>query len=224
MTRKPFARVRPGQAGQLVVSCVALGLGVGMVLVASFGSDGYSSLINGISRSTGVPYAAVNWTVGFTAVVLARLRGVRPGLGTITHPVVVGLTVNAVLDLVAVPGSFAVRVALLGVGSFVLAAGVAGYLEAGLGAGPFEAATLALDPVPFRVAYGVLQAAGALAGWLLGASIGVGTLVVVFGVGPTAAMLRQFWSTRSDARVGLTLRVLTRRRRSSPCGAGRGAA
>jgi uncharacterized membrane protein YczE len=169
-----------------------------MVLVASFGSDGYSSLINGISRTTGAPYAAVNWTIGFTAVVLARLRGVRPGLGTITHPVVVGLTVNAVLDLVATPGSLAARVALLGVGALVLAAGVAGYLEAGLGAGPFEAATLALDPIPFRVAYGVLQATGAIAGWLLGADIGVGTLVVVFGVGPAAAMLRQFWSTRGE--------------------------
>jgi uncharacterized membrane protein YczE len=187
---------RPRQATRLVVSCVALGLGVGTVLVASLGSDGYSSLINGISRASGIPYAAVNWTVGFVAVLLARLRGVRPGVGTIVHPVVVGLTVNAVLDLVPTPGSLTVRLVLLGVGSFVLAAGVAAYLDAGLGAGPFEAATLALDPIPFRVAYGGLQAAGALLGWLLGASIGVGTLVVVFGVGPAAAALRQWTATR----------------------------
>ena len=104
---KLFARPRPGQAGQLLGSCIALGLGVGMVLVAALGSDGYSSLVNGISRATGAPYAEVNWTLGFTAVLLARLRGVRPGLGTITHPVVVGLTVNAVLDPPPTPGSLA---------------------------------------------------------------------------------------------------------------------
>jgi uncharacterized membrane protein YczE len=175
----------------LVTACAILGVGVGLVLVASLGSDGYSTLINGISRTTGLPYAPVNWTVGFTVVVLARLRGVRPGLGTITHPIVVGLTVNAVLDLVPTPGSLAARTALLAVGALVLSAGVAGYLEAGLGAGPFEAMTLGLHPVPFRLAYGVLQAAGAVGGWLLGASIGVGTVVIVLGVGPLATMLRR---------------------------------
>jgi uncharacterized membrane protein YczE len=190
------ARTHPGRIVQLIASCIVLGLGVGMVLVAALGSDGYSTLINGISRAIGVPYAAVNWVVGLTAVVLARLRGVRPGLGTVTHPVVVGLTVNAVLDLVPTPGPLALRVALLAAGSVVLAAGVAGYLDAGLGAGPFEAVTLALRPIPFRLAYGVLQAAGALAGWLLGASIGFGTIVVVVGVGPVAASLRRLLSER----------------------------
>ena len=144
---------------QLLVSCVALGLGVGTVLVAALGSDGYSSLVNGVSRASGAPYAYVNWTIGFAAVLLARLRGVRPGLGTVTQPVVVGLTVNGVLDALPTPGSLVARALLLTVGSFVLAAGVAGYLEAGLGAGPFEAATLALDPVPFRLAYGVSRLA-----------------------------------------------------------------
>jgi hypothetical protein len=148
-------------------------------------------LINGISRATGLLYAPVNWTVGFTVVVLARLRGVRPGFGTITHPIVVGLTVNAVLDLVPTPGSLAARATLLAVGALVLSAGVAGYLEAGLGAGPFEAMTIGLRPVPFRLAYGVLQAAGAVGGWLLGASIGVGTVVIVLGVGPLATVLRR---------------------------------
>jgi hypothetical protein len=182
---------RPAQAVQLVVSCAILGLGVGLVLVAGLGSDGYSTLINGTARTTGIPYAPVNWTIGFAVVVLARVRGVRPGLGTITHPVVVGLSVNAVLDLVPTPGPLAARSALLAIGAVVLAAGVAGYLEAGLGAGPFEAVTLALHPVPFRVAFGILQAAGAIAGWLLGASIGIGTLVVVLGVGPLAMGLRR---------------------------------
>jgi hypothetical protein len=195
---------RARQIPQLVASCAILGLGVGLVLVAGLGSDGYSTLINGLARTTGIPYAPVNWTIGFTAVVLARLRGVRPGLGTITHPIVVGLTVNAVLDLVPTPGSLAARSALLAVGALVLSAGVAGYLEAGLGAGPFEAVTLAARPVPFRAAYGLLQAAGAIAGWLLGANIGVGTLVIVLGVGPLATRLRRLladpgWGTMRPA-------------------------
>lgn len=185
----PTARF--GRIVQLVVSCAVLGLGVGLVLVAGLGSDGYSTLINGISRHTNLPYAPVNWTVGFGVVLLAWSRGVRPGLGTITHPIVVGLTVNAVLDAVPAPTALPARIALLAIGTPVLAAGVAGYLEAALGAGPFEAVTIALRPISFRLAYAVLQAAGAVAGWLLGASIGVGTLLIVLGVGPLATVLRR---------------------------------
>lgn len=178
-------------ATQLVFACGLLGLGVGMVLTAGLGSDGYSSLVNGIARATDVPYAAINWGVGFTFVVLAWSRGVRPGPGTITHPIVVGLTVNAVLVQMPTPEALLGRLLLLGIGVIVLATGVATYLEAGLGAGPFEAATMALHPVSFRLGYGVLQATGALLGWALGASFGAGTLVVIVGVGPIVTALRR---------------------------------
>ena len=82
------------RAGQLLVSCAVLGVGVGFVLSARLGSDGYSSLINGLVRASGVPYALVSPAVGLTFVLAAWSRGVRPGVGTITHPVVVGLSVN----------------------------------------------------------------------------------------------------------------------------------
>jgi len=69
----------------------------------------------------------------------------------------------------------------------VLAFGVAGYLGSDTGAGPTEAAALAWDPpVPFKWSYSVVQAGGALIGWWLGASIGVGTLLVIFLLGPLA--------------------------------------
>jgi uncharacterized membrane protein YczE len=77
----------------------------------------------------------------------------------------------------------------------VLAIGVALYLGTQLGAGPAEAAALAWDPPwSFRWSYSVLQASGAVVGWALGASIGIGTIVVIFLVGPmvdlTAKLLK----------------------------------
>lgn len=176
-----------------------LGLGVGLVLTAGLGSDGYSTLVNGVARASGAPYALANWLLGSAAVGIAFVRGVRPGPGTITHPVVVGLTVNLVLDHVPTPQALPARIALLAVGALVLSAGVATYLDTELGAGPFEAATLAV-PAPFRVAYAVLQAAGALIGWALGASIGVGTVVIVLGVGPVVARLRNLLRRRTAER------------------------
>jgi uncharacterized protein len=173
-----------------VVSCVVLGIGVGLLLTASLGSDGYSSLINGLSISLDVPFLVVNVVVGAVLVALAWSRGVKPGWGTIVQPVVVGAVINEVLDLTATPDSWVARAALL-VGAFpILVVGVAGYLGSGAGAGPTEAAALAFDPpVPFRWSYSVLQGGGALAGWLLGAAIGPGTLLVIFLLGPAVDLV-----------------------------------
>jgi uncharacterized membrane protein YczE len=171
--------------GQLVGSCIVLGIGVGLLLTAALGSDGYSTMVNGISIASGVPFVAVNCAVGAVFVALAWWRGLRPGWGTIVQPVVVGLVINGLLTMLTEPDSWVVRAGLLVVAFPILVVGVAGYLGSGTGAGPTEAAALAFDPpVPFRWSYSVLQGGGALAGWLLGAAIGPGTLLVILGLGP----------------------------------------
>jgi uncharacterized membrane protein YczE len=175
---------------QLVVSCVVLGVGVSLLLDARLGSDGYSTLVNGLSLATGAEFAVVNLVVGVLLVAMAWLRGRRPGPGTVVQLVVVGVTVSAVLPLLPEPASRAGRGAELALAFVVLCLGVAGYLAADLGAGPAEAAALAWDPpAPFRWGYTALQATGMLVGWLCGASIGIGTLVVVLFIGWTVDRL-----------------------------------
>ena len=178
-------RVSPARFAQLVVSCVILGVGVGMLLRAALGSDGYSTFVNGLSLATGVSFFWVNLVVGVGLVAMAWWRDLPPGLGTVVQPIVVGYTVSLMLSLLDTPSSTAARVALLVTGFLVVVGGVAGYLGSGAGAGPTEAAALAFDPpVPFRWSYSAVQCTGALVGWLLGAAIGVGTVLVIVLVGP----------------------------------------
>jgi uncharacterized membrane protein YczE len=67
----------------------------------------------------------------------------------------------------------------------VLAVGIAAYLGSHTGAGPAEAAGLAWDPpVPFKWSYSGVQGGGALVGWLLGATVGPGTIAVILLLGP----------------------------------------
>jgi uncharacterized membrane protein YczE len=175
---------------QLVVSCVVLGSGVALLLSASLGSDGYSTLINGIAISSTLPFVVVNCGVGVVLVGLAWWRGLTPGWGTIVQPIVVGATITELLALAGSPQALGVRIVLLVVAFPVLAIGVAGYLASGAGAGPSEAAALAFDPpVPFRWSYSVLQGGGALTGWLLGAAIGPGTILVIFLLGPAVDLI-----------------------------------
>src|SRR5258705_6781184 len=149
-------------------------------------------MINGISIATGLPFVVVNCVVGVVLVAVAWLRGIRPGLGTIAQPVVVGFTISALLALVEAPTGPAARLALMVAALPVLTVGVAGYLGSATGAGPSEAAALAFDPpVPFRWSYSILQGGGALLGWLLGAAVGPGTLLVIFLLGPAVDLLAQ---------------------------------
>lgn len=170
---------------QYFVSCTVLGIGVGLLLLASLGSDGYSTLVNGIALSSGAPFALVNVVVAAGFVVIAWARRLPPTWSTIVQPVYVGLVINGVL-LLDRPHSLTARIVLLVIAFPILAAGVGGYLGSGAGAGPTEAAALAFDPpVPFRWSYSVLQGSSALIGWLLGGAFGVGTALVIFALGPT---------------------------------------
>jgi uncharacterized protein len=175
---------------QLLLACVVLGIGVGLLLLAALGSDGFSTMINGMTIATGLPFVVVNCAVGVVMVAMAWIRGIRPGLGTIVQPVVVGFTISAMLALVEAPTGLAARFALMVAALPVLTVGVAGYLGSGSGAGPSEAVALAWDPpVPFRWIYTILQGGGALLGWLLGAAVGPGTLLVIFLLGPAVDLL-----------------------------------
>jgi uncharacterized membrane protein YczE len=181
----PVTRYTPARLLLLVTGCVVLGIGVGLLLTADLGSDGYSTLVNGISRTTGLSFVVCNVGVSTVFLALAAMRRLFPDVGTVVQVLLVGFTVTWMIDWLEIPDALAGRSAYLVVAFPVLAAGIAAYLGANLGAGPAEAAALAWDPpVPFRWSYSCVQGGGAVVGWLLGAAIGPGTLAVVLLLGP----------------------------------------
>ena len=181
----PVTRYSPARLLLLVAGCVVLGTGVGLLLTADLGSDGYSTLVNGISRKSGVSFAICNIAVSAVFLAVAAVRRLFPDVGTVVQIVVVGFTVSFLIDVLDTPDALVGRSAYLVVAFPVLAAGIAAYLGSNLGAGPAEAAALAWDPpVPFKWSYSCVQGGGAVIGWLLGAAIGPGTLAVVFLLGP----------------------------------------
>ena len=118
-------------------------------------------------------------------LLLAAVRGLLPGIGTVVQIAVVGLTADLGLRLLETPDSLLLQVLMLLAALPVLAVGIATYLGTHLGAGPAEAAALAWDPpVPFKWSYSVVQGGGALVGWLLGATLGAGTIAVILVLGP----------------------------------------
>lgn len=174
----------PARVGACIAGCVLLGIGVGLVLGADFGSDGYSTMINGLALHFSLPFWSVNIGAGVLLVVVAALRGVRPGIGTVIQVAAVGPAVSLTLAAIGTVETTAERIVLATLAIPVLSLGTASYLGTHLGAGPAEAAALAWDPpVPFRWTYTAVQAGGGLIGWLLGATIGPATLGVILLLG-----------------------------------------
>lgn len=180
---------------QLVVSCTVLGVGVALLLKSRMGSDGYSTLISGLTIQTHMPFWLVSTMVGAIFLAIAWARGTKPGPGTLVQWVHVGVVISIALELVPDADSVAVRVLLLAMAFVLMPMGVAGYLASETGAGPAEAMALAWDPpLPFRWSYSILQASAALAGWLMGASAGPGTILVFVLMGPAVDLIRRRWT------------------------------
>ena len=91
----------------LLGGTLTLGAGVALLLAADLGSDGYSTLVNGITLAAGIPFVVANTLVSIAFVLLAWLRGLRPGVGTVVQIGVVGVTVW--LLLMVLPTYLAVR-------------------------------------------------------------------------------------------------------------------
>lgn len=162
------------------------GLSDGLLVLAALGLDPWDVLHQGLSRTFGLQVGT--WAIIIGAVVLLAwipLRQ-RPGLGTACNVVCVGLAINATLAIVPAPHGVALRTAVL-IGA-VIANGVAtgAYIGAGLGPGPRDGLStgIAARGVPLRRVRTVIELVVLGVGWLLGGSVGVGTVVYALAIGP----------------------------------------
>ncbi len=173
---------------QLLVGLWLFGASVALLVRAELGLDPWDVLHQGISERTGISLGVV--VIATSVVVLALwvpLRQ-RPGIGTVANVVLVGLSVDATLALVPTTNELAWQIGFLVAG--ILGNGVATglYIGAGLGPGPRDGLMtgLAARGISIRLARTAIEIAVLGAGWLLGGTVGVGTVAYALAIGPLA--------------------------------------
>jgi uncharacterized membrane protein YczE len=173
---------------QLFAGLVLYGASDGMLLLSGLGVDPWDVFHQGLSRRTGL--AVGTWVIVVGALVLLLwipLRQ-RPGLGTLANAVVIGLVINLVLAIASVPHALPVQLALMlgGVGLNGLATGA--YIGAGLGPGPRDGLMtgFAGRGHSLRLVRTIIEVIVLVAGWSLGGTVGLGTVVYALGIGPLA--------------------------------------
>ncbi len=202
------ARRSLAYAGRLVVLVAGLycfAFGIMLTLKSDLGLGPWHVFHQGVSRHTGLSFGIASIVVGFGVLLLSWLLGVRPGVGTVSNMVLVGVFID-LIEWGGLLPSFAghprpVRLAVNVLGVAVVGFGSALYIKASLGAGPRDSLMLALARrLRGRVALvrGALELAVLVAGYLLGGTAGLGTLVFAFGIGPAVAVAFRLFRVRVE--------------------------
>jgi uncharacterized membrane protein YczE len=170
---------------QLYVGLVLYGVSASMLLLAGLGVDPWDVLHQGLSRRLGLGVGTWAIIVGVAVLLLWIPLRQRPGFGTISNVIVVGLVIDAVLAAVPPVHGLPARVLVMLGGVVLNGIATGAYIGAGLGPGPRDGLMvgLAARGHSIRVVRTCIEITVLLTGWLLGGTVGIGTVVYALGIG-----------------------------------------
>ncbi|MFJ4877410.1 YitT family protein [Streptomyces sp. NPDC088745] len=179
----------PRRLTQLYVGLALYGVSSAVLVRGGLGLEPWGVLHQGLSERTGLTIGVVSIVVGAVVLLLWIPMRQRPGLGTVSNVVVVGIAMDGTLALVPQVPSLGGRVALM-LGGIVLNGVATGlYIAARFGPGPRDGLMTGLHRVTggsLRLVRTAIEVAVVGTGFLLGGTIGVGTVVYALAIGPLA--------------------------------------
>lgn len=172
-------------------------LGVVLNLRANIGLSPWQALHFGMTLHTPLSFGQASQLVGLIMLCAAWIAGVRPGVATVMNAALVGIFTDLLLfwEVIPLQHELLGSVVMLLVSLVASGLGIAIYIRGGLGAGPRDGFMLALMRLTGRGAAPVrigIEVGATLGGLLLGAPLGVGTVLFAFGLGPSVG----FWFKR----------------------------
>jgi uncharacterized membrane protein YczE len=184
-------RASPGRLASLFFGLVVFGAGEAMLVASELGNSPWTVFAEGIEKQTPLSVGAATVVTSFVILLLWIPLRQRPGLGTISNAIVVGLAIDATLLVLPDDAALVPRIAEVVAGIALVAVGSAFYLGAALGPGPRDGLMTGLNRLfGWRVApvrTGIELAALAV-GIVLGGTFGPGTIAFALLIGPAVAV------------------------------------
>ncbi|MEU7303551.1 hypothetical protein [Streptomyces sp. NPDC007206] len=181
---------------QLYAGLALYGASSALLVEAGLGLEPWNVLHQGLAELTGLTIGVVSIVVGAAVLLLWIPLRQRPGLGTVSNVFVVGLAMDGTLALVPDPHALTVRVPLLLAGIVLNGAATGLYIAASFGPGPRDGLMTGLHRRTgrsIRLLRTGIEVAVVLTGFLLGGTVGVGTVLYAVSIGPLAQLfLRSF--------------------------------
>jgi uncharacterized membrane protein YczE len=170
----------------LHLGLVLFGVSIALMVRARLGLDSWDVFHQGLALRTGLPMGWIINGVGVLVLLAWIPLRQRPGYGTVANVVIVGLVAQAILDVAPEVRPLAVRWILLIAAIAINAVATGLYVGAGLGPGPRDGLMtgLAARGHSIRVVRTTIEATVLATGFLLGGTVGIGTVLYAVAIGP----------------------------------------
>ena len=175
----------------LCLGLTFFGLGEGLLIVSLTGASPWSVLAQGISLNIDFSIGTITFFVSIGVLILWIPLKQKPGIGTILNALIIAVMIDICINFVPAPQNNISQIMLAIVA--VLTTGLGGgiYLIANLGPGPRDGLMVGLQEktnLPIAAVRAFLEISVVTAGWYLGGTVGIGTLLFAFGIGPAVAL------------------------------------
>ena len=167
------------------------GLGEGLLIVSFTGASPWSVLAQGLSLNVNLSIGMLTFLISVTVLILWIPLGQKPGMATILNAIIIALMIDLCIKFIPTPSSYINQLILAVVSVITVGIGGGIYLVANLGAGPRDGLMVGLQKLtnfPIAVVRGTLEISVVSVGWYLGGTVGIGTILFAFGIGPCVAL------------------------------------
>ena len=192
---------------QLYAGLVLYGVSMALLVRSGLGVMPWDVLHQGLARQLGWSLGVVTIVVGALVLLAWIPLRERPGLGTVSNVVVIGLALDVALAVLPEPSSLPVRVALVPAGILLNAVATAAYIGVHLGPGPRDGLMTGLvrrTGRSVRLVRTSIEVTVVALGWLLGGTLGVATVLYALAIGPLVHVLLPRLAVRLPATHALT--------------------
>jgi|TARA_X000001036_G_scaffold105110_1_gene98261 uncharacterized membrane protein YczE len=167
------------------------GLGEGLLIVSFMGASPWSVLAQGISLNINLTIGMITFIISVAVLLLWIPLGQKPGMGTLFNALIIALMIDLCIKFVPTPSNYINQLILATVSVITVGIGGGIYLVSNLGAGPRDGLMIGLQKItnlPIAVVRATLEISVVSIGWYLGGTVGIGTLLFAFGIGPCVAL------------------------------------
>ena len=160
------------------------------MIVSFTGASPWSVLAQGISLKVNLSIGTITLLISIAVLILWIPLGQKPGMGTIFNALIIALMIDLCINFVPTPSDYINKLVLAVISVITVGIGGGIYLVSNLGAGPRDGLMIGLQKVtnfPIAAVRATLEISVVSIGWYLGGTVGIGTLLFAFGIGPCVA-------------------------------------
>ena len=167
------------------------GLGEGLLIVSLAGASPWTVLAEGISLHIDFSIGTITFFISLVVLFFWFFLNQKPGIGTLLNALIVAIMIDISIAFIPTPESYIPQLLLAILGVLIVGFGSGFYLVSNLGPGPRDGLMTGLQRktnLPIAAVRAFLEISVVSIGWYLGGTVGIGTLLFAFGVGPAVAL------------------------------------